>query len=71
MRQTVITLLVGVDNGKYEHREINAYLNEGWIIKQLSTAYTSKPGKSEEHIAVTLLLEHPGKSQFRNTLPHV
>lgn len=61
MKQKVITLTVCAGIDYCEHPKIDKLLNDGWIIKQVSTAYTSKPGHSEEFIAVTFLLEHHGK----------
>ena len=56
MNQKVVVIFVGTgENPNDLQVDIDKYLNEGWEIKQISTAYFNRPGHGMS-IAVTLLL---------------
>jgi hypothetical protein len=56
MKQKVITIFTGTDNTVNDYqKEIESYLKEGWVIKQISTAYLDRAGVGKS-VAITLLL---------------
>jgi hypothetical protein len=57
MKQKVVTVFTGTDIRLIDYqKDIDRYLQSGWVIKQISTAYSERAGIGLS-IAVTLLLE--------------
>jgi len=55
MKQKVVIVFTGTDTNPVELEGINKYLQDGWEIKQISTAYLERAGIGKS-VAVTLLL---------------
>ena len=56
MKQKVIVIFRGTDTSPVDLQDsIDVYLNQGWEIKQISTAYFDRAGIGAS-VAVTLLL---------------
>jgi len=56
MNQKVVIVFVGADCKTYDLQdEIKRYLDDGWEIKQVTTAFVERAGVGKS-IAVTLLL---------------